>query len=189
MMNDTRNSSRRHLRLVPDEPKITHDAATFERYYRESYRKVYGYTYSLLLNRDDTDDVVSEAFFKAARAFTRFDPSKASFSTWVCTIARNLVFGQARTRQRRGTYSESELEFDFSTIASYDTEPSFDEDANLAKKLLAVLSDEERELVYLKVYRELSNKEIAQQLGMNTSTVGTKLSRAMAKMRAAAPKE
>ena len=184
MMNSKKRSS--HLRLVTDEPNITYDAATFERYYRESYRTVYGYTYSLVLNRDDADDIVSEAFFKAARAFTRFDPSKAAFSTWVCTIARNLVYSRARTQQRRGTFNESELEFDFTTVASYDEEPDFNEDANLAQKLLAVLTEEERNLVYLKVYEELSNKEIAARLGMNASTVGTKLSRAMAKMRSAA---
>lgn len=186
-MSSTKNG--RRLSFVEDKPSMTYDAATFERYYRESYRTVYGYVYSLVLNRDDADDIVSEAYLKAAKAFSRFDPSKASFSTWVCTIARNLVYSRARTKKRRGEFNESEVDLDFTRIASNDEEPDFNEDADLAQKLLAVLSDEERELVYLKIYEELSNKEIAERLGMNASTVGTKLSRAMAKMRAAAPKE
>ena len=49
-----------------------------------------------------------------------------------------------------------------------------------------MLDDDERELVVLKFREDMRNVDIAQQLGMNASTVSTLLSRAVAKMRAAA---
>ncbi len=175
----------RHLRLVEDDEANARDKRAFAKYYHDSYKRVYAYVYTLVMNHDETEEVVSEAFFKAAKAFDRFDEDKASFSTWVCTIARNVAFSRIRTRRRRDVWTESELDTDLSTIAAPEEEPAFDDAAQTAQKLLAVLSDEERELVYLKYYQELSNKEIAAQLGMNASTVGTKVSRAIAKMRKA----
>ncbi|MBR3159674.1 MAG: RNA polymerase sigma factor [Atopobiaceae bacterium] len=177
---------RRHLSLVGDDDANARDKRAFAKYYHESYKRVYAYVYTLTMSHDETEDVVSEAFLKAAKAFDRFDDSKASFSTWVCTIARNVAYSRMRTRKRRDVWTESELDTDLSTIAAPEEEPGYEEDASqVAEKLLALLNDEERELVYLKFYQELSNKEIAVQLGMNASTVGTKLSRAVAKMRKA----
>ena len=52
-----------------------------------------------------------------------------------------------------------------------------------------VASDESRELVFKKYYEQKSNKQIALEMDMNASTVSTKLSRAMAKMRTVAQRE
>ena len=56
-------------------------------------------------------------------------------------------------------------------------------------KLLEVLDDESRELVFKKYYEQKSNKQIALEMDMNASTVSTKLSRAMAKRRTVAQRE
>lgn len=181
-----RQSRRRsHLSIVEDEAR---DARTFEKYYRENYQRVYGYVYTIALNHDDTEEIVSEAFLKAARLFANYDSSRASFGTWVCTIARNITFDLMRKRKRRNEWTESELDADLARIAGEEEEVTLDEgdDVQLAEKLLACLSEEERELVYLKFYREMQNKEIAVAMNMNASTVSTKLSRAIARMRKAA---
>ena len=181
----SRVGRRRGLRLVKDGDDGVRDARAFERYYRESYKRVYAYVYTIVLDHDEAEEVVSEAFFKAARAFGRFDDSKASFSTWVCTIARNVAFGRMRKRKRRDTWTESELDTDLAALPAEQEEFDIEgeDETQQAQRLLAALSDEERELVYLKFYEDMSNKQIAEALGMNASTVGTKLSRAVAKMR------
>ena len=55
-----------------------------------------------------------------------------------------------------------------------------------AARLLKALTPDERELVFLKYYEDKRNKDIAEGLGLNPSTVATKLQRALAKMRSAA---
>lgn len=184
-----RGTRTRRLTLVGDEREDdrARDARAFERYYRDSYKRVYAYVYTITLSHDETEEVVSEAFLKAARSFARFDSEKASFTTWVCTIARNVAYSRMRTRGRRDEWTESELDYDLSRVPDQEEETHFEEDTQMAQKLLGVLSDEERDLVYLKFYRDLSNKQIAEELSMNPSTVGTKVSRAVAKMRKAAP--
>lgn len=57
------------------------------------------------------------------------------------------------------------------------------DDRDLALQLLGVLDDGERMLVLMKYREDMSNVQIATELGMNPSTVATKVSRALGKMR------
>ena len=63
------------------------------------------------------------------------------------------------------------------------------DDKDLALRLLALLDDEERNLIAMKYNEGKRNVDIAQELNMNASTVSTKLANALAKMRAAVEKE
>jgi len=160
-------------------------AVEFERYYRDSYKGVYNYIYARVLNRADTEDIVSEAYIKAARAFDRFDPSKAAFSTWVITIARNVMIG----KMRRGKHEvlAEDVSYDLDTVSTQDQYSGLEADQGaMLVKLLKLISEEDREMVILKYRDGLKNKEIAEILGVNASTVGTRLQRALEKMRAAA---
>ena len=129
----------------------------------------------------DAEDIVSEAFIKAARSFSAFDPTRAKFSTWVITIAKNCMISYFRA-QRPTVVLEDAPESAFAQDSHEDAVT----DLMLVKDLLACLDDEERELVALKYREGMRNADIASMLGLNPSTVSTKLSRALAKMRSCA---
>ena len=160
-----------------------HGAAEFERLFCESYQKVYNYVCYRMSGSEGVDDVVAEAFCKAARSFSRFDADRAQFSTWVIAIARNCLSDYWKANRPASPIDE----VDESILAAEDEYPSFDDSAGrqeLLQRLLSVLNDEERELVYLRYYEGKRNVEIARELGMNASTVATKIQRALKKMRA-----
>jgi len=154
----------------------------FERLYRENFKLVYNYIYSRFLDQSFTEEVVSEAFIKAARAFNSFDPKRAKFSTWVITIARNCATSMLRKKTHEVSESDTDLNLDWqSTTDTYD---GLEEDnRQLLAGVLRKLDETERELIALKYVQNMRNQEIAEVLGMNASTVGTKLQRAVAKMR------
>ncbi len=154
----------------------------FANLYHDNYSHVYNYVYYRLLDRMLAEDIVSEAFLKAARAFSRYDSSRAKFSTWVCAIARNCINDYFRS-QHPSAPIDVVSEDAFSAEDEY---PRLDDNAELARKLLATLELEEREIVFMKYFEDKRNKDIADELGMNPSTVATKLQRALAKMRTAA---
>lgn len=157
----------------------------FERNYRESYDRVYNYVFYRCLNRAVAEDVVAEAFLKAAGAFERFDPERAAFSTWMFTIAHNCFVSY----MRKASHEYSTDEFPVHLLPVHEDEyEGLDESGAMCTRLLKELSDIDRELVFLKFYEEMGNREIGARLGMNASTVGTRLSRAMAKMRKSAQK-
>lgn len=174
-------SAKRVTGMIRDNERKDVDslASAFEQLYRENYDKVYNYVRFAVVDADAAEEIVSETFLRAARAFDHFDPRRAKFSTWAIAIARNCKVDYYRRRHQ----TQSLDDVSEANVAYNQFIPSVDGDAALIEKMLATLSDEERELVYLRYYEDLRNVDIAQRLGMNASTVATKLSRALARMR------
>ena len=150
----------------------------FTELYNECYPRVYNYVYFRLLNKSETEDVVAETFTRAYAAFDRFDPSRASFTTWVFTIAHNCLVSLYRSR-RPSTGLDDIPE---NALCENDEYPGLDDSAKQVRELLKCLSDEDRQIVFLKYHEEMRNSQIAELLGMNPSTVSTKLARALKKM-------
>lgn len=151
----------------------------FERLYLESYSLVYNYVRIRLGNDHDAEDVVADAYLRAARAFDQYDPSRAKFSTWVTKIAINCMNGFWR-KERSVTAIDDIPEGSFAVAD--ETEHLSDRDQ--VDRLLSVLTPEELELVLMKYRDGKRNVDIAEELGMNPSTVATKLFNAINKMRA-----
>jgi len=153
----------------------------FERLYRESYPIVYNYVRYRMAGDAEAEDVVAEAYLKAASAFDRFDPARAKFSTWVARIAVNCM--NSHYRKQRPTAELDEVPEGLAATADCSGEVA---DRDQVTRLLAALEPEERELVLMKYRDGLRNVDISARLGMNESTVSTKLFNARAKMRACA---
>ncbi len=157
-------------------------AAEFERLYRESYDSVYGSVLFRLRDEEIARDITADAFLRAARFFDSFDSSKAKFSTWVNAIARNCIIDYHRKNKEHAPI-ESVPESTFATEADHAQAVA---DADLARRLLAVLDEDDREIVFMKFCEDSTNADIARRLNMNPSTVATRVQRALAKMRDAA---
>ena len=171
----------KNIRVIRSE-QLTEEER-FEALYLESYDVVYNYAYYRLLNRQAAEDVVSETYLRAARSFRRYDPTRAKFTTWVCSIARNCATDYQRKQPALMLLGDDMTALDMNP--QEDQYPALDEDAELCQRLLSVLADENREIVFMKYYLGMRNTEIAERLGMNVSTVATKLQRSLDKMRKA----
>ncbi len=64
--------------------------------YEEFFPKIYNYIYYQINNNAVCDDLVSSVFMKVVENIDKFDEQKASFSTWIYTIARNTVIDYYR---------------------------------------------------------------------------------------------
>lgn len=139
---------------------------------------MYGYVRARMRDDASAEDVVAEAFCKAAKAFDSFDPSRAKFSTWATTIARNCMISYYRKDRPTSSLDDAPQEAYMVQGGQSDVD-----DMLLVKQLLACLNDLERDVVAFKYRDGLRNVEIARELDMNESTVSTVLARALAKMR------
>jgi RNA polymerase sigma-70 factor (ECF subfamily) len=155
---------------------------TFDRLYRSSRDDVYAYVASLLRDRAAAEDVTATAFERAYRKRSRFDPSRGEPRAWLFGIARNAALDELRRRGREAELSAEPADLHSSGAA---------EGAEHSERRLAVsaalerLAPGERELIALKFFAGLGNAEIAQVLGIGESNAGTKLHRAMTKLREA----
>jgi RNA polymerase sigma factor (sigma-70 family) len=154
----------------------------FDRLYRSSRDDVYAYVAGLLGDATAAEEVTAAAFERAYRKRDRFDPQRGEPRAWLFGIARNAALDELRRRGRQAELTAEPVDLD-----SFGAE----ECAEQSERRLAVsaalqrLQPAERELIALKFFAGLANAEIAQVLGVSESNAGTKLHRAMTKLREA----
>jgi RNA polymerase sigma-70 factor (ECF subfamily) len=157
--------------------------AAFEALYRSSRDDVYAYVAGILRDRSAAEDVTAQAFERAYRRRASFRPERGTHRAWLFGIARNAALDELRRRGR-----QAELKTDPEDPAATTAHDEAVEAALRRSVLsagLAKLSPRERELIALKYFGDLANGEIAGVLGISETNVGTKLHRAMEKLREA----
>ncbi len=161
----------------------TSPGESFAGLYNEFMPKIFRYIHFKVNDDRTTEDLTSAVFEKALVNYGRYNSDKAAFSTWIFTIARNAVIDHYRTQGKRKTVALDEA----AELPANDPPPDvMAEKAAEREKLrecLGCLSQEEQEIIRLKFAGEFNNREIARMVGLSESNVGTKLFRAVRKMR------
>ncbi len=189
----------------PDSPSVGVSSPTtgprplFEDLYRGSRDDLYSYVAGLLRDRVTAEDVTALAFERAFRKWDRFDPRRGSARGWLFGIARNAALDELRKRRREapaiepgGLDAPGSVAGDrAATVGSGTGEVPVDEQIVAREQradllaALGTLSPADREMVALKFFAGLNNIEIAEATGYSSSNVGTRLSRAMTRLRSA----
>ena len=156
---------------------------TFAQLYDEYLDKVYRYIQYRVNNMQLAEDLTSTVFEKALVNFDKFSSDRASFSTWIFSIARNVVIDYYRVSGKKQTVPLEEVTAQSSGTDSPEEQLERKDERERLSLCLIELSEEEREIVQLKFGVELNNRQIGKMLGLSESNVGTKLYRAIRKLR------
>jgi RNA polymerase sigma-70 factor, ECF subfamily len=154
----------------------------FDQLYRSSRDDVYAYVASLLRDGPAAEEVTATAFERAYRKRRRFDPSKGEPRAWLFGIARNAALDELRRRGRQAELAAEPADLDG---ASAEASAEGAERRLALRDALARLEPRERELIALKFFAGLGNAEIAAVVGISESNAGTRLHRAVTKLREA----
>src|SRR5262245_43238440 len=157
-------------------------ADSFASLYERTFPQVYAYVASLLRDRSAAEDVTAQAFERAYRKRRGYRESRGSMEAWIFGIARNAALDELRRRKRRANLDAEPDDTDTSTTPEHVAR-------GLPRAVLREaprsLSGQDRDLGALKFAGGLSNAEIARVLGMSESNAGTRLHRAITKLREA----
>jgi RNA polymerase sigma-70 factor (ECF subfamily) len=156
--------------------------AEFERLYRASRDDVYAYVATMLRDRFAAEDVTALAFERAYRRRSSFRPGRGSPRAWLFGIARNAALDELRRRSRAAP-TEADPRDEAALLPDDAAETSARRAA--VRAALESLSRREVELVALKFFAGLSNAELAAVLGTSETNAGTRLHRALQKLREA----
>jgi RNA polymerase sigma factor (sigma-70 family) len=164
---------------MPERAKL--DEEVFDRLFRESAADVHGYVISLLGNRAAAEDVTALAFERLYRGRARLDHGRGAPRAWLFAIARNAALDELRRRSRQ---PQSELPEEMHDGGNTGEE-AFEQLTRRAtvRDALAALPLREREVVLLKFHGQLSNSELAKALDVSESNAGTRLHRALTRLR------
>jgi RNA polymerase sigma factor (sigma-70 family) len=167
-------------RTVPLSGGARFDDDAFEALFRGCAADVHAYAISLLGNRSAAEDVTALAFERLYRSRARLDRGRGTPRAWLFAIARNAALDELRRRRRR---PQCELPEELS--GARDSEEALEQIVRRAtvRDALLALPLREREVVLLKFHGQLSNSELARALDISESNAGTRLHRALTRLR------
>jgi RNA polymerase sigma factor (sigma-70 family) len=152
-------------------------AMLFERHHRPLFR----YFVSMNRNRELSEDLVQDVFFRMLRYRASYDP-KQNFTAWMYQIARNANFDQAQKRKSEvigiDEFTERHAE-PASEAPGPEEAAARGQDLKLLRRALDRLPSDKRELLVLSRFQNLKYEEIASVLGCEVGTVKVRVFRAM----------
>lgn len=152
------------------------NSASLEYLIERHKNKVYSYILLVVKNRELAEDIFQDAFIKVIKSLHAGNyKEEGRFVSWVMRIAHNLVIDYYRKQKHLKTVSDDETEVPLFNSPKYS-------DANIedllvndqiksdVKQLIEKLPDEQKEVVILRYYYDLSFKEIADHTNVSINT-------------------
>ena len=154
------------------------DANAFSKLYQKYINPSYAFIAFRVKNRADAEDLSSELWMKVLNQLPSLKSHKPEvFRAWLFTMARNLVVDFYRKNKMTLPLNE-----DVGIPSEEENKKTFFEDA-LIKKLVQNLPQQQAEIISLKYFSSLRNKEIAKLMRISEKTVASHLVRAHEKLR------
>jgi RNA polymerase sigma-70 factor (ECF subfamily) len=168
------------------------DEAAFEELFNRHRRRVALIASRFFRQREQIEEIVQESFTKAYFALSDFsNQQEASFAAWLARIAYNSCYDELRRSKRRqestlSNISEEDAEWLTETLSAPETGGNIEDVAitrDLADKLLARLSADDRMVLVMLDAEEMTVSEIANLTGWSISKVKVRAHRARASLR------
>ena len=134
----------------------------FELLFRHRYPLIYRYLLSLCGNEELAAELTSETFYQAYLHIGQFR-GDSKVETWLCQIAKHAFYKEQKRRSRQSAWTEQE-----DSVSFVDTLSDKDQALRLYQQLHQ-LNEPYREVFMLRVFGELSFKEIAAVCGKSES--------------------
>ncbi len=156
-----------------------HDPQAFRQLYAFYFPKLYAYVRYRVGKRQDAKDLVGETFLRVVTELGKFRwRADGSFAAWLFRIAHNLVSNFFRQQQRVGKNVTWEEMGEIPDNTLLLEELAVQQSAYILK-LVGTLSVRRQEVITLKFFGGLKNREIAQVLGLDERTVASHLCRGL----------
>jgi RNA polymerase sigma-70 factor (ECF subfamily) len=167
------------LRVLVDRA-AERDPDAWEALYRRSYGPLFGFARRRLYDDQAAEDAVSETMTRALDGIGRFSWRGGGFDAWLFGIERNVVRELSRARWRSAPPIVDERP---ATERGPEEHAVAGDDSACLRDAFARLSDEEREILELRVQAGLTSEEVGRLLGKQPGTIRMAQARALQRLR------
>jgi RNA polymerase sigma-70 factor, ECF subfamily len=153
------------------------DKTSFEVLYQKYYAKVFSLARGVLIDHEEAADTVQEIFGLVYRNLPRFN-RQAKFSTWLFRISINRSIQESRKRRFKNKHLE--------LVEAYEKaapDPHEDDGDPRVQAALQHLAPQDRAILTLFYWQDLSLNEIADSMAINLNAAKTRLYRARERFR------
>ncbi len=155
---------------------------------KKHQQRLFSFIYSKVLDRDITEDIFQDTFIKVIRTLKKGNYNEeGKFLPWVMRIAHNLVIDHFRKSNRMPTFKNTD-EFDIFSVLGDDNlnaekqiiqEQIFSD----VRELVEELPEEQKEVLIMRMYKDMSFKEISENTGVSINTALGRMRYALINMR------
>jgi RNA polymerase sigma-70 factor (ECF subfamily) len=137
--------------------------------------RIYGFIYSKIADRDISNDIFQDTFIKVIKTLkSNSYNEEGKFLPWVMRISHNLIIDYYRKNKKMPLYRETE---DFSIFSIMSDDSLTIENQIIAdqvemdlKKLIEELPCDQKEVLVMRMYQDMSFKEISEITGVSINT-------------------
>ena len=137
--------------------------------------KIFGFIYSKIADRDISNDIFQDTFIKVIRTLkSNSYNEEGKFLPWVMRIAHNLIIDHFRKNKKMPMFRETE-EFSIFSIMTDNSQTIenrmiTEQVEKDLKKLIEELPSDQKEVLVMRIYQDLSFKEISELTGVSINT-------------------
>ena len=149
--------------------------ASLEILIKKHKQRLYSFIFSKIQDRDITEDIFQDTFIKVIRTLKRGNYNEqGKFLPWVMRISHNLIIDYFRKSNRMRLFKNTD-EFDIFSVISdgnLNAEKQLIKEQVLSdvKELVKELPQEQREVLEMRIYKDMSFKEISENTGVSINT-------------------
>ncbi|HBO28305.1 RNA polymerase sigma factor [Leeuwenhoekiella palythoae] len=138
-------------------------------------QRVYSFIYSKVYDRDVTEDIFQDTFIKVIRTLKRGGYNEeGKFLPWVMRISHNLVIDHFRKNKRMPKFDNTGDFNIFSVLGDPDLNAEKriikDQVEEDVRKLIDELPEDQRDVLVMRIYKDMSFKEIAERTDVSINT-------------------
>ena len=182
-----------NLKTMTDEALVALYAAgnnsAFDVLLNRYKKSIHSYIYYIVRNQDLTEDIFQDTFLKVIMTIKQGRyTDNGKFKAWITRIAHNLIIDNFRLERNENTVSNDEMEVDLLNDMKLCDSNIEDEMVNEQvysdiRKLVHHLPDNQREVLEMRFYQDMSFKEIADMTGVSINTALGRMRYAILNMR------
>ena len=160
------------------------DSEAFGRLYEMFFDRIYRYIYYRTLHRETAEDLCSKTFLKALDKISGFNPQKGLFGSWLYTIASNCLTDHFRKSGRIEYHSGVwDLPSDADHVIDVHNKLYWEK----LKPVLYALPAEKRDLIIMRIWDDLSFREIAGLTGKSEAACKMSFGRTLKMLKESVP--
>lgn len=168
------------IRLFPEQKRPL--KPSFEELYKEYYPKILFYILKKTGNREEAEDLTSEAFLYCYDHYGDFNPEKSAVSTWLYLVVNSRLKNHYRDKKVHADIGDFENNL-FADGDEMDKAIYLEQLRTSLKKAIDTLPQKQKEAVIMRFFKDMSHEEIAAALQTSPGNTRVILSRAMDRLK------
>jgi len=155
----------------------------FSFFYKKYYPKLVYFTNRMCDNPQEAEDVSTDSFMIALDKIERYERERGGFSTWLFTIAKNLMIQRIKEANKK-TSIDIEIDEEGTTLKDFiedkednnlDIQAMYEMKATIMLRCIDKLSDPYKKVITMREIQKMPYRKIADELNLNENTVKSQI--------------